>query len=297
MSSLMEAIKVSDPDELYNLAAISFVQTAFEQPVGVAEINGISVTKLLEGIRMYNPDIKFYQASTSEMYGNTTTEIQNEDTPFAPSSPYAAGKLYAHSMVDIYRKGYNIFAVAGILFNHEAPLRAIEFVSRKISNEVAKIHLGLSKKLVLGNIDAKRDWGYAPEYMEQVFSMLQQDRPEDFVISTGETHSVKEFAKLAFDQVGLDWEKYVKTDRKFFRAVDVDRLCGDSSKAKRILGWEPIVTFSKLVKIMVEEDIKKWKMCLEGKFFAWDAPLYPSEDKIIFRVNEKNTVNSNKSKR
>ena len=283
MGSLLEALKVSDPDEVYNLAAASFVSSAFEQPVGNAEITGLAVTKFLESIRHLNPNLKFYQASSSEMFGNSKVRIQNEKTPFRPASPYAISKLYAHWITDIYREAYGIFAVAGILFNHESPLRGLEFVSRKITNAVAEISLGLKKELTLGNIHAKRDWGYAPEYMDAVYLMLKQDKPNDFVISTGEAHSVLDFVKLTFELAGLDWKKYVKTDKRFFRPLEVDYLCGDYKKAKKTLGWTPKVTFEKLVKIMLDEDVRRWKMFLDGKSFPWDAPLYPSESKIITR--------------
>ncbi len=283
MGSLLEALKVSDPDEVYNLAAASFVSSAFEQPVGNAEITGLAVTKFLESIRHLNPNLKFYQASSSEMFGNSKVRIQNEKTPFRPASPYAISKLYAHWITDIYREAYGIFAVAGILFNHESPLRGLEFVSRKITNGVAEIALGLKKELALGNLHAKRDWGYAPEYMEAVYLMLRQDKPNDFVISTGEAHSVLDFVKLTFELAGLDWKKHVKTDKRFFRPLEVDYLCGDYRKAKKALGWTPKVTFEKLVKIMLDEDIRRWKMFLDGKSFPWDAPLYPSESKIITR--------------
>jgi len=283
----MGAIKVSDPDEIYNLAAASFVSTAFEQPVGNAEITGLAVTKLLEAVRFFDPSIKFYQASSSEMYGNSHTRTQNETTPFSPASPYAVSKLYSHWITNIYKEAYHMFAVAGILFNHESPLRGMEFVSRKITNAVAEISLGLKKELPLGNLDSKRDWGYAPEYMEVVYLMLQQKKPDNFVIGTGESHSVRDFVKLAFELVGLDWKKYVKIDKKFFRPIDVQYLCGDYSKARRKLGWEPKITFEELVRLMLDEDLRRWKMFLDGKSFPWDAPLYPSETNIITRNNRK----------
>jgi GDPmannose 4,6-dehydratase len=287
MGSLIEAVKISDPNEVYNMAAVSYVATAFEQPVGNAEITGTAVTKLLEAIRFFNPKIKFYQASSSEMFGNGGIKLQKEDTPFKPASPYAAAKLYAHGMVDVYKKAYGMFAVSGILFNHESPLRGIEFVSRKITNGVAKIVLGLEKELVLGNLNSKRDWGYAPEYMEAIHLMLQNKTPDNYVISTKESHSVKEFVKLAFEEVGLNWKKYVKTDKKFFRPLDVNYLCGDNSKAKRELNWKPKTKFNELVKIMVKEDLKRWENFLDGDFFPWDAPLYPNEAKISGRKVKK----------
>jgi GDPmannose 4,6-dehydratase len=287
MGSLIEAVKISDPDEVYNMAAVSYVATAFEQPVGNAEITGTAVTKLLEAIRFFNPKIKFYQASSSEMYGNGGNRLQKENTPFSPASPYAAAKLYAHGITDVYKKAYNMFAVSGILFNHESPLRGMEFVSRKITNGVAKIVLGLEKELVLGNLNAKRDWGYAPEYMEAIHLMLQNKTPESYVISTKEAHSVKEFVELSFEEVGLDWNKYVKTDKKFLRPLEVNYLCGDNSKAKAELNWKPKTKFKELVKIMVKEDLKRWKKFLDGEFFPWDAPMYPSEAKISGRQVKK----------
>ena len=286
MGSLLEAVKVSDPDEIYNLAASSYVGTSFEEAVGNAEITGLAVTKFLEAIRNQNPNAKFYQASSSEMYGDNQFKIQNENTPFLPSSPYAAAKLYAHSITNIYKKSYNIFACCGILFNHESPLRGMEFVSRKITNGVAEISLGLKKELVLGNLKAERDWGFAGEFMSAIHLMLQQDKPDDYVISTGVAHSVTDFVKEAFDLVGLNWKKYVKTDPKFFRPLEVKHLRGDSKKAIKKLGWKPKVSFKKLVKIMVDEDIRRWKSFLDGKAFPWDAPLYPNESKLITRLSK-----------
>ncbi len=287
MGSMMEAVKISDPDEIYNLAASSFVGSAFEQPVGNTEITATAVTKLLETIHFINPNCKFYQASSSEMYGNSDTNSQNESTVFKPASPYAVSKLYAHWMTSIYRKSYDMFASTGILFNHESPLRGLEFVSRKITNAVAQISLGLKKELFLGNLDAIRDWGYAPEYVEAIHSILQHDKPDDFVISTGESHSVREFAELAFSLVGLDSKKFIKIDKRFFRPLDVNYLNGDSSKAKEAFDWEAKTTFEDLVKIMLDEDLKKWKMSLDGKTFPWDAPLYPNDLRVISRQSGK----------
>lgn len=281
MGSLIQSVKVSDPDEIYNLAAVSFVSTAFEQPVGNSQITGTAVTRFLEAIRTLNPDARFYQASSSEMYGNSNTKIQNEKTPFSPASPYAAAKLYAHWITKIYQEAYDMFACTGVLFNHESPIRGLEFVTRKITNAVAEIKLGLKKEIVLGNLKAKRDWGYAPEFMQAVYLMLQQDKPETYVISTNESHSVEETAKLAFELVGLDWKNHVKIDKKFFRPLDVNYLRGDNSKAKKELKWTPKIRFEKLIKLMVEKDLKRWEMFLDGKTFPWDAPLYPSEMKII----------------
>lgn len=287
MGSLMEAIKVSNPDEVYNIAAASFVSSAFEQPVGNAEITGTAVTKLLEAIRYFDTKIKFYQASSSEMFGNGLRKPQNEKTPFSPASPYAASKLYAHSITNTYKDAYKMFAVTGILFNHESPLRGIEFVSRKITNGVAKIYHGLEKELRLGNLKTRRDWGYAPEYVESIYLMMQQDKPESYVISTGESHQVKDFVSYAFELVGLDWKKYVKIDKRFFRPLDVEFLQGDYSYAKKRLGWKPKIKFDKLIKIMLDEDIRRWKMFLDGNSFPWDAPLYPDEANIITRMTKK----------
>ena len=282
--SISEAIEISEPDEIYHLAAQSFVGASFEQPVGAGEITGLGVTRILEVVRAINPKIKFYQASTSELYGRGNTEAQTEDTPFQPSSPYAAAKLYGYWVTKIYREGYGIFACNGILFNHESPLRGLEFVTRKISNTVAKIALGLEKELRLGNLEAKRDWGYAPEYIESMWLMLQQDEPDDYVIATGEAHSVREFAEKAFGIVDLEWQKYVKTDERFLRPLDVNFLQGDYSKAKQKLGWKPRVKFEELVEKMVKEDLDRWERWQKGERFPWDAPNYPSEANILTRA-------------
>jgi len=292
MASLLEALIISKPDEVYNLAAQSFVSTAFEQPIGNAEITGLAVTKILESIRHVNPKIKFYQASSSEMYGNNNSKFQNEQTPFLPASPYAAAKLYAHEITNTYKDAYGMFAVPGILFNHESPLRGIEFVSRKITNSVAAISLGLKKSLTLGNLKAKRDWGYAPEYVEAMHKIMQLKKPDIFIIATGESHTVQEFVEEAFDLVGLNWKKFVKIDKKFFRPLEVRYLKGDPNKAKRKLSWKPKITFKKLVKIMMDEDIKRWKMYMDGNALPWDAPLYPDEAQVFSRyMNKKNVRN------
>ena len=284
-SSILEAIKISEPDEVYHLAAQSFVGASFETPIATGDVSGLAVTRILEVIRQVNPEIKFYQASTSELYGNSRSEgLLNEETPFKPASPYAAAKLYGYWITRIYREAYGIFAVNGILFNHESPLRGLEFVTRKISNAVAKIALGLEKELRLGNLEAKRDWGYAPEYVESMWLMLQQDEPDDYVIATGEAHSVKEFCEIAFNIVGLDLQEYVKVDKRFMRPLDVNYLCGDYSKAKKKLGWEPRTKFKQLVEIMVKEDLKRWERWLNGEKFPWDAPNYLSEYKILTRA-------------
>ena len=283
-SSIVEAVKVSQPDEIYHLAAQSFVFASFEQPVGAGEITGLGVTRILEVIREINPKIRFYQASTSELYGRGNIVPQTEGTPFQPSSPYAAAKLYGHWVTRIYREGYGIFACNGILFNHESPLRGLEFVTRKISNAVAKIALGVDNKLRLGNLEAKRDWGYAPEYVKSMWLILQQDEPDDYVIATGQTHSVREFVEKAFTVAGLDWQKHTKVDKRFLRPLDVDFLQGDYSRAKKKLGWRPQVKFDKLAEIMVGEDLSRWQRWLKGERFPWDAPNYPGEDRIISRM-------------
>jgi len=285
-NSLLECVTIAQPDEIYNLAAQSFVGASFEAPLLTANVDALGVTRLLEIIRMVNPKIKFYQASSSEIYGNVNSDYDeplNENSLREPASPYAAAKLYAFNIVKIYREAYGIFAVNGILFNHESPLRGLEFVTRKISNAVAKIFLGIQDEVVLGNLFAERDWGYAPEYIEAMWLMLQRDEPDDYVIATGESHSVKEFAKEAFKVVGLNWEKYCKTNKRFFRPLDVNRLVGDPTKAKKELGWSAKVRFKELARIMVEEDLKKWKLYLKGEIFPWDAPNYPSENKILSR--------------
>ncbi|MDD2665842.1 MAG: GDP-mannose 4,6-dehydratase [Methanocellales archaeon] len=282
--SMVEAVKIAEPDEAYHLAAQSFVGASFEQPIGTGEITGLGVTKVLEAIRQINPKIKFYQASTSELYGRGHSSSLTENSPFQPSSPYAAAKLYGYWLTTLYREGYNIFACNGILFNHESPLRGLEFVTRKISNAVAKISLGLEKELPLGNLEAKRDWGYAPDYVESMWLMLQQKEPDDYVIATNESHSVREFAERAFDIVGLDWQEYTKLDKRFLRPIDVNFLQGDYSKAKKELSWEPKVKFGELVKILVKEDLDRWEKWQNGEGFPWDAPNYPSEARILTRT-------------
>jgi len=283
-ASIVEAIEISKPDEIYHLAAQSFVGASFEQPIGAGEITGLGVTRILEAIRQTNPKIKFYQASTSELYGKGNVEPQTENTLFQPSSPYATAKLYGYWITRIYREGYGIFACNGILFNHESPLRGLEFVTRKISNAAARIALGLETELRLGNLEARRDWGYAPEYVESMWLMLQQDEPDDYVIATNEAHSVKECVKKAFEIAGLDWERHVRVDERFLRPLDVNFLQGNYSKAQQKLGWEPKVKFDKLVEMMVKEDLSRWKKWQKGERFPWDAPNYPSEVNIITRT-------------
>ena len=256
-SSILEAIKIAEPDEIYNLAAQSFVGASFEQPVATGEITGLGLTRLLDTIRNSNPEIRFYQASSSELYGDVAEVPQNENTPFRPKSPYAAAKLYAHWITVNYREAYNLFAVCGILFNHESPLRGVEFVTRKITYNIALIKHGLVNKLTLGNLDAQRDWGYAEDYVEAMWLMLQQETPKDYVIATGKTYTVKEFVKRAFEYAGLNYKDYVITAEKYLRPSDVELLLGDPSKAIKDLGWTPSKTsLDELIKMMVESDMK-----------------------------------------
>lgn len=281
--SIIETLRITKPDEIYNLAAQSFVGASFEQPIASGEITGLGVSKMLEAIRLIVPDARFYQASTSEMYGDNAFPFQDENTVFDPSSPYAAAKLYAHNMVRIYRAGYGLFASTGILFNHESPLRGLEFVTRKISNAVAKIKLGLDNSLELGNLDSRRDWGYAPEYVEAMWMILQHGRPDDFVIATNETHSIREFLDAAFSHAGLDWQSYVSVDEKYKRPVDVNYLKGDYSKSNSLLGWKPRTDFETLVNLMVDKDLERWNSWVKGMHFSWDAWNYPNEKKILSR--------------
>jgi len=257
-SSLTEAIQEANPDEVYNLAAQSFVKTSWNQPVLTGEFTALGVTRMLEAIRSVNPKIKFYQASSSEMFGKVTESPQKETTRFYPRSPYGVAKVYGHYITLNYRESYDLFACSGILFNHESPRRGLEFVTRKITNAVARIHLGVQEKMELGNLDAKRDWGFAGDYVEAMWLMLQQDEPEDYVISTGENHSVQEFLEIAFKVVGIEnWEKHVEPNKsEYMRPAEVDYLIGDYSKAKQVLGWEPKTSFEELVEMMVRSDIE-----------------------------------------
>lgn len=243
------------PDEVYNLAAQSFVHESWNSPVATGDMTAIGVTRVLEAIRQTNHDIKFYQASSSEMFGKVVETPQTENTPFHPRSPYGIAKLYGHWMTINYRESFNMFCVSGILFNHESPRRGLEFVTRKITRAAAMIKHGKQDKLFLGNLDAKRDWGYAGDYVYAMWNMLQQDEPTDYVISTGVMHSVRDFVIAAFERVDLDYKKYVEVDPKFYRPVDINILCGDSSKAKKELGWEPKVAFEELVQDMVSSDM------------------------------------------
>jgi GDPmannose 4,6-dehydratase len=256
-SSLVEALEESQPEEVYNLGAQSFVPTSWRQPVLTAEFTGVGVTRLLEAIRRVNPHIRFYQASSSEMFGKVREVPQSETTPFYPRSPYGVAKAYGHFITVNYRESYGLFAVSGILFNHESPRRGLEFVTRKIADGVARIKLGLANELRLGNLDAQRDWGFAGDYVEAMWLMLQEDEPDDYVIATGEEHAVQEFADIAFAHAGLEAGGYVKTDPEFLRPAEVDHLVGNASKAREKLGWEPRVSFHELVEMMVDADLER----------------------------------------
>jgi GDPmannose 4,6-dehydratase len=256
-SSLAEALQESEPSEVYNLGAQSFVPTSWRQPVLTAEFTAVGVTRLLEAVRRVDPQIRFYQASSSEMFGKVREVPQNEQTPFYPRSPYGVAKVYGHFITVNYRESYGLFAVSGILFNHESARRGLEFVTRKISDGVARIKLGLADELRLGNLEAKRDWGFAGDYVEAMWLMLQQDEPEDFVIATGEPHSVQEYVDAAFAHVDLDPARHVAVDPEFLRPAEVDHLVGDASKAREKLGWEPRVSFRELVAMMVDADVER----------------------------------------
>src|SRR5688500_3104611 len=255
--SLVRIIQEVRPHELYNLAAMSFVPASWDQPLLTGEYNSMGVTRLLEAVRQVNPEVRIYQASSSEMYGRVREVPQTESTPFYPQSPYGVSRVFGHYIAVNYRESYNLFAVSGILFNHESPRRGLEFVTRKVTDGVARIKLGLADHLPLGNLDACRDWGFAGDYVRAMWLMLQQDTADDYVIATGEAHSVKELVQEAFGRVGLDWEKYVRVDPSLLRPAEVDLLVGDASKAKRVLGWEQKVDFKQLVEMMVDADMER----------------------------------------
>jgi len=258
-TSMIRALDEIRPQEVYNLAAQSFVQTSWTQPVFTSDVTALGVTRILDAIRTIDPTIRFYQASSSEMFGKVQEVPQKETTPFYPRSPYGVAKVYGHWITVNYRESYQMHATSGILFNHESPRRGLEFAPRKVSYNVAKIKLGLAKELRMGNLDAQRDWGFAGDYVQAMWLMLQQDSPEDYVIATGETHSVEKLLTIAFNSVDLDWKKYVVQDEKFMRPAEVDLLVGDPTKAGKKLGWEPQVSFEQLVQMMVESDIKLLK--------------------------------------
>jgi GDPmannose 4,6-dehydratase len=255
--SLLSLLEEYQPTEVYNLAAQSFVPTSWNQPALTGDITAIGVTRMLEAIRFVNPKIRFYQASSSEMFGKVLEVPQREDTPFYPRSPYGVAKVYGHWITVNYRESFGMFATSGILFNHESPRRGLEFVTRKITDGVARIKLGMAKELRLGNLESQRDWGFAGDYVDAMWRMLQQDKPDSFVIGMGETHSVREFCEVAFGHVGLDFKEFVVQDERFYRPAEVDLLISDPSKARSVLGWEPAVSFSELVIMMVDADMKR----------------------------------------
>jgi GDPmannose 4,6-dehydratase len=255
--SLISVLKQCKPAEVYNLAAQSFVPTSWAQPVLTSEFTAIGVTRMLESIRLVDPSIRFYQASSSEMYGKVRETPQSELTPFYPRSPYGVAKVYGHYITVNYRESYDLFAVSGILFNHESPRRGLEFVTRKVTDGVARIKLGLSSELRLGNLDARRDWGFAGDYVRAMWMMLQQDTPDDYVVATGETRTVRELVEVAFERAGLDWQKFVKIDSAFMRPAEVDLLVGTPEKAEKQLGWKPEVSFEEMIHMMVDSDIER----------------------------------------
>ena len=256
-NSLFFALQQSDPQEVYNLAAQSFVQTSWPQPILTGDVTALGATRVLEAVRVFNKKIRFYQASSSEMFGKVQAVPQTEETPFYPRSPYGVAKVYGHWITVNYRESYDMFATSGILFNHESPRRGLEFVTRKVTDAAARIKLGLSRELRLGNLDAKRDWGYAGDYVRAMWLMLQQDAPRDFVVATGETHSVEELVETAFSYLGLDWREFVVQDPRFMRPAEVDLLIGDPSRARDELGWTPRVGFEELIHMMVDADLER----------------------------------------
>ena len=255
--SIVNIIQEVRPHEVYNFAAQSFVPISWSQPLLTGEFTGLGVTRMLEAVRLVDRSIRFYQASSSEMFGKVQQEPQNEETPFWPRSPYGVAKVYGHWITVNYRESYDIFACSGILFNHESPLRGKEFVTRKISDAVARIKLGLQDKLVLGNLDAMRDWGFAGDYIKACWLMLQQERPDDYVVASGQKHSVRDLVELAFGRVDLDWHDHVVSDQKLFRPAEINTLCGDARKARRVLGWKPTVSFVELIHMMVDADMER----------------------------------------
>jgi GDPmannose 4,6-dehydratase len=255
-ASLVDILQEYCPGEVYNLAAQSFVPTSWKQPVFTGEVTALGVTRLLDAIRLVDPKVRFYQASSSEMFGRVQEVPQNEQTPFYPRSPYGVAKVYGHWITVNYRESYGLFACSGILFNHGSPRRGLEFVERKVSYGAARIKLGLAKELRLGNLDSRRDWGYAGDYVQAMWLMLQQERPDDYVVGSGQTHSIRELCEIAFNYLGLDWREYVVVDPKYYRPAEVDLLVSDPAKARRVLGWEPTVAFSDLIRMMVDEDME-----------------------------------------
>ena len=279
-SSILNAIEIAKPKEIYHLAAQSFVGASFEQPESTGEITGIGTVRLLESILRLDPSIKFYNAATSELFGNSNG-VKAENSMFVPRSPYAIAKLYSYWTTSVYREAYGIFASNGILFNHESPLRGLEFVTRKVTNSVARISLGLQEKLQIGNLDAERDWGFAGDYVKAMHKMLQIDSPSDFVVATGEKHSVRELIDLAFSYAGINPTGKVEVKKELFRPLEVDQLVGNSLKAKKYLSWKPEMDFENLVKMMFNEDLKRWQNWVNGVPQTWDAPLYTSDENIV----------------
>jgi len=270
-TSMLSVIKAFEPHEIYHLAAQSFVDASFKEPFATGMVTGLATATLLDIIRLTDPGIRFYNAATSELYGNSLKTDADEDTRFAPDSPYAAAKMYAFHMVRIYREAYSMFVCSGILFNHESELRGLEFVTRKVTNAVARISLGMQDKVQLGNLDSQRDWGFAPEYVDAMWRMLQHDKPNDYVIATGETHSVRELCDHAFNTYGLDYRDFVETSEKYLRPLDVTYLKGKPALAKNELGWESKTKFRELVKIMTETDRERWERQINGEIVYWDA--------------------------
>lgn len=264
--SLMRALQISKPDEVYNLAAQSFVASSWDQPALTGHVTGVGVVNMLDAVRNHTPEVKFYQASSSEMFGKVIETPQSENTPFYPRSPYGFAKVYGHWATVNYRESFHAYACSGILFNHESPRRGIEFVTRKVARGVAEIRHGLRKELYLGNLNAMRDWGYARDYVEAMWLMLQQPEPDDYVVATGETHSVQELVQLAFEAAGMSWEDYVRIDENLIRPAEVDVLVGDASKARRVLGWFPRVSFTELIQMMVESEMK----CVRDNLNQWN---------------------------
>ncbi len=269
--SILTALKKVRPREVYNLAAQSFVPTSWEQPILTGQFTALGVTRMLEGIREIDRSIRFYQASSSEMFGKVQTVPQNETTPFYPRSPYGVAKVYGHFITVNYRESYNLFAVSGILFNHESPRRGKEFVTRKVTDAVARIKMGLQKELRLGNTDAKRDWGYAGDYVRAMWKMLQQTKPRDYVIATGVSHSVKDLIRIAFAHAGLDWKKYVRIDPRLIRPAEVDHLLGEAGRARRELKWKPEVPFEKMIQMMVDADLQRVRIEMRNREFLASA--------------------------
>ncbi len=282
-SSLVDLVRDYKPDEIYNLAAQSFVPTSWQQPVLTGEFTALGVTRVLEAVKQAKPDARFYQASSSEMFGKVVEVPQTEDTPFYPRSPYGVAKVYGHWITVNYRESFDLFAVSGILFNHESPRRGMEFVTRKVTNAVARIKAGIQDKLFVGNLDARRDWGFAGDYVKAMWGMLQQSTPDDFVISTGETHPVRELCEIAFARAGLDWKKHTVVDPRFYRPAEVDLLIGDPAKAARVLGWKPEVSFKDLIELMVDADIAELKgtqaMAYPAYMLNGNAPKAPKQPK------------------